>query len=382
MKILYDLRAYQYYEKRGIGRYIYEIFTRIMRANRETIYALVENCIDEPALPEDLAERVCFCNIDNFLADEYPNGFFDVLINGAALQLSNDGGPLEWIYPPKVQQSCKIITCILYDFIPLLFDYCCKDEGSRILFAIQMEATRYVDHIFAISLFTQCSGMRYLYRPAEDFTCLYGGADETLFHSQNSNQPFDAGIRGNHLIYISGDAYHKNNPGLVRAFCQARNNGSLPEDASLYIVCRASDEMIDHLRQETQSGSCRFGKDVIVTNYIPDEEMVTLLSTARASVFPSFYEGLGLPVLESYVAGTPCWASNVSATREFVLAECSFDPFDQDAMVSAIERIYADDAICARSLEFGRKLIQTVNWDAAAEKMLNKLQTLTQSNVR
>ena len=82
------------------------------------------------------------------------------------------------------------------------------------------------------------------------------------------------------------------------------------------------------------------------------------------------------------MAGTPCWASNVSATREFVLAECSFDPFDQDAMVSAIERIYADDAICARSLEFGRKLIQTVNWDAAAEKMLNKLQTLTQSNVR
>ncbi|MEN6634864.1 MAG: glycosyltransferase, partial [Clostridiaceae bacterium] len=167
--------------------------------------------------------------------------------------------------------------------------------------------------------------------------------------------------------------------GFVRAFCRARSNGTLPEDAALYIVCSASDEMIDSLKQETRASGCHFGKDVIVTNFIPDEEMLTLLSTARASVFPSLYEGLGLPILESYVAGTPCWASGVSATREFVPAECSFDPFDQASMVNAIERIYADDAICARSLAFGRKLIQTVNWDTAAEKMLKKLQELTQS---
>ena len=115
---------------------------------------------------------------------------------------------------------------------------------------------------------------------------------------------------------------------------------------------------------------------MIVTNYISDEEMVSLLSTARASIFASFYEGLGLPILESYAAGTPCWASNVSATREFVPAECSFDPFDSASMVAAIERIYSDDAICARSLEFGRRLIQTVNWNTAAEKMRQKLEEL------
>lgn len=382
MRILYDLRAYQYYEKRGIGRYIYEVFTRIMRSGKEDIYALIEENQAEPMLPDDIVERVRYCRVENFLENKFPKGFFDVFVNGAALQLSNNGGPLNWMYPPSVQHSCKLITCILYDFIPVLFSSCCPDEGSRMLYALQMEATRYVDHVFTISQFTLCSGMRYLNRPAEDFTCLYGGADETMFHSQNSDRPFEQGIRGNHLIYISGDALHKNNNGFVRAFCQARKKGSLPEDAALYIVCRASDEMINSIRQETRASGCRFGKDVIVTNYIPDEKMVALLSTARASLFPSFYEGLGLPILESYAAGAPCWASNVSATREFVLAECSFDPFDQASMVDAIERIYADDAICARSLEFGRKLIQTVNWNTAAEKMLNKLQALTQSSAR
>ncbi len=376
MRLLYDLRAYQYYDKRGIGRYIYDLFTRTMQTSEGKIYALIEESLDTPLLPDDLAGRVCFRSVEQFLTDEFPDDYFDCFLNGAALQLSHEGGPLEWMYPPQVLRCCRKISCILYDFIPLLFDHCFPNEDWRMLFALQMEALRYVDHIFAISLFTQCSGIRYLNRPTEDFTCLYGGADETLFHSQNSELPFARGTRGNHLIYISGDAVHKNNAGIVHAFCRARCNGYLPKDASLYLVCRASEQMISELKQETRACGCRFGKDVIVTNYISDEEMVSLLSTARASVFASFYEGLGLPILESYAAGTPCWASNVSATREFVPAECSFDPFDNDSMVAAIERIYADDALCARSLEFGRRLIKTVNWNTAAEKMLQKLEEL------
>ena len=353
-----------------------------MQVSDEKVYALVEEKKVKPVLPDSLADRVCFCTTEDFFTDEFPNDCFDFFVNSAALQLSNGGGPLEWMYPPQVQRCCKKITCILYDFIPLLFDYCFPNEEGRILYALQMEALRYVDHIFAISRFTLCSGMRYLGRPAEDFTCLYGGADETLFHSRNSDLPYDQGVRGNHLIYISGDAEHKNNPGIVRAFCKARCNGSLPEDAALYLVCRASDQMIYDLRRETRASGCHFGKDVIVTNYIPDEKMVALLSTARASIFASFYEGLGLPILESYAAGTPCWASNVSATSEFVPAECSFDPFDDASMVSAIERIYADDALCAKSLEFGRKLIQAVNWDTAAGKMQHKLEELYASSSR
>ena len=376
MRLLYDLRAYQYYDKRGIGRYIYELFSRVIQASEGTIYVLIEEPLDKTELPDDLARRICFRNVEQFLTEEFPDEYFDCFINGAALQLAHGGGPLEWMYPPQVLRCCRKITCILYDFIPVLFDYCFPNEDWRMLFALQMEALRYVDHIFAISLFTQCSGMRYLNRPAKDFTCLYGGADEARFHSQNSDLPFARGVRGSHIIYISGDAEHKNNPGIVRAFCMAHCSGSLPKDAVLYIVCRASEQMISELKQETHACGCRFGKDVIVTNYISDEEMVSLLSTARASIFASFYEGLGLPILESYAAGTPCWASNVSATREFVPAECSFDPFDSASMVAAIERIYSDDAICARSLEFGRRLIQTVNWNTAAEKMRQKLEEL------
>jgi len=377
MRILFDLRAYQKYEKRGIGRYIYEVFSRAMRMQEGDSSALVDDRWTLPALPEDITQRLRFCRTADFEAGMFDDVHFDVLLNGAVFQRSGDVPPLDWMYPPVVLNRCEIVTGIVYDFIPLLFPTSWHNDTDRLAFSLQMEAAKQLSHLFPISLYTQYSGVRYLNLPEENFTCLYGGADEQIFRSVNSDLPYDPSMRQNHLIYISGDAPHKNNTGLVRAFCAARTRKKIPADASLYIVCRASEGMISTISQMTDALGCRYGRDVFVTNYIPDEEMVRLLSTARASIFPSLFEGLGLPILESYTAGTPCFASCYTATREFVLAECSFDPFDMEDMVRTITRIYADPALCCESLVYGRRLIQSVNWDTAADKMMQKLSELT-----
>lgn len=378
MKLLFDLRAYQKYEKRGIGRYIYEVITRAMRRQDGALFALIDERWPAPALPDDISGRLHL-----YLTRDFEEGLpkeerFDALLNGAVFQRAGEVSPLEWMYPPAVLKHCGIVTGIVYDFIPLLFPSSWRSEEDRLAFSLQMEAAKQLEHLFPISLFTLYSGVRYLDLPPENFTCLYGGADETVFHGANSDLPYDPRARGNHIIYISGDAPHKNNAGLVQAFCAARTRGLIPADASLYIVCRASDGMISTLSQMTEDLGCKYRRDVFVTNYIPDAEMVRLLSSARASIFPSFYEGLGLPILESYTAGTPCFASAYSATREFILPGCGFDPFDQEDMVRAITRIYADPALCADSLAFGRRLIASVNWDSATDKLLSKLAELTQ----
>jgi len=377
MKILYDLRAYQKYEKRGIGRYIYEVFSRAMRMQQGDIAALIDEQIALPMLPDDISSRIHLYLTRDFEERLPQETRFDVLLNGAVFQRAGKSSTLEWLYPPAVLNRCGIVTGILYDFIPLLFPASWHSDEERLMFSLQMEAAKQLEHLFPISLFTLCSGVRYLDLAPDRFTCLYGGADEQLFHSQNSELPYDHHARSNHLIYISGDAMHKNNAGLVRAFCAARTRNLIPTDASLYLVCRASEGMISNTEQLTNALGCKYGRDVFVTNYIPDAEMVHLLSTARASIFPSFYEGLGLPILESYTAGTPCFASAYSATREFILPECGFDPFDVEDMVRAITRIYADPALCADSLAYGRRLIASVNWDTAAEKLLQKLSELT-----
>ncbi len=68
------------------------------------------------------------------------------------------------------------------------------------------------------------------------------------------------------------------------------------------------------------------GTDVILTGFVSDQTLGRLFAGCMATVFPSLYEGLGLPVLESYAFGKPALASDSSSLRELVPEPCRFDP--------------------------------------------------------
>lgn len=378
MKILYDYRAFQVYYQRGVGRYVHDMFACAIRKQRQPAYVLLYPDGPFPVFSPEIEGQIIYCHEQDFIDGFYEKDYFDAIVIGSCCWMNVPANEvLDTLYPEPVMQCCRIKTVVLHDFIPLLFPQCIPAEDSKVSYALQMEAIKYLDHIFVNSFFTQYSGMRYLDRPAELFTCLYGGANEAIFTSCNSAAAYDATKRKNHLVYISGAAPQKNNEGFVRAFCKAYGKGILPQDACLYIVCKADEAYIEQVRGWTKSERCMYGRQVIATGFIPDEELVALLASARAGIFPSFYEGLGLPILESYMAGTPCWASSVSATKEFVLPACSFDPFDQEAMMHAAGEIFRNPKLCEESLAFGRALIKTVNWDTGAGKMLETLRALT-----
>ncbi len=377
MKLLFDFRAYQEYKGRGVARYVYQMFESAIKQHSGTNYILIFKDKPAPVFCEEITKRIETCYYEDLKNDRYKNIAFDAFINGTHyLPSLNADEAISVQYPTEVLSCCRNITCIVHDVTPLFFGQYIPEKNQKISFALQTEALRYIDHIFTNSLFTLYSGMRYLDRPKADFTCLYGGADIEKFTTDNSNKPYDSRQRKNHLVYVSGAAPQKNSVGITRAFCKAYRKGTLPKDAKLFIVCRAPREFVDTIKYETEKCKVKYGRQVEATGYIPDEKMIELLKGARASIFPSFYEGLGLPILESYVAGTPCWASNVSATQEVVLPKCSFDPFDEDAMVSAVEKIFFDEKLCIESLEFGRELIKKMSWQNGAKAMLCKLHDL------
>lgn len=375
MKILFDFRSYQAYQYRGVGRYVYDVFTRAIMFREEKSFVLVDDKREFPVFNSQIMDKIIFCFEQEFSGGKYKTGEFDYFVNGTACLLGTDGyNGVETLYPSAVLDCCRHTACILHDFIPLFYQQYIPRKVDKVNFAMQTEMLRKIDHIFTNSMFTLYSGVRYLKRPEKDFTCLYGGADEKKFSTENSNKEYDVSLRKNHLVYISGDAPQKNSEGIVQAFCKAYRKGNIPSDAKLYIVCKASEGFISNIKNITMANKCVYGRQVEATGFIRDDKMIDLLASARSSIYPSFYEGLGLPILESYMAGTPCWASNVSATQEFVLPECSFDPFDEDSMIDAIEEIYTQTEMCVRSLEFGRKLIKEINWENSAKRMLMVLE--------
>lgn len=376
MKLLYDFRAYQEFYPRGVSRYVYELFSRAIKYNEGENAVLVNPKKRMPDFPVDISKKVKIYDVDQFEKGEIKEEF-DFFINGSTTWLGLPTyNSIDVVYPENVLKHCTKKVGILYDFVPLLYPHYLPNVRDQINYFMQCEAAKYLNHVFTISQYVSASGARYLERPLSDFTCLYGGADEEKFCTARSGEPYTAASRTNDLVNVSGICVRKNFEGVTEAFCKAYNSGKIPQNARLVIICSSADFFVEAIRNQTVKNGLKYKKHVIATGFIPDSEMVRLIASARCSIYPSYYEGLGLPILESYTAGTPCIASNVSSTKELVLEKASFDPFDTDDMAKKIIEIYNDETLCQDSLEFGRKLIQQINWEFSAKTMLNKLKEL------
>jgi len=370
LKILYDFRAWQVFYQRGVGRYVGDLFEAAIRQQKGKAWILLYKEMEQPVFPEDICNQVEIV-FQEELDTTWDMMRWDVYAGGTCLMMGKE--PAE-LFPLAAVRRCAVRVSVLYDFIPLFFQEYIPDPQSKRNFAIQTAMTGLLDHIFTNSQTTQALGVKYLGRSWDDFTCLYGGANQEKFASKDGEAPYRAEERNHQLVYVSGAfAPQKNNDGFVKAFCEACRQEEIPSDSKLYIICKADDTFKEHIRKLTEENGCQYPQQVEATGFIPDEDMIAIIRKARASIFPSFCEGLGLPILESYLIGTPCWASGISATQEVVMPECTFDPFDQRDIVRAIVEIYEHPELCEKSLIYGRKLVKKMTWEHAAEKMLNKL---------
>ena len=101
--------------------------------------------------------------------------------------------------------------------------------------------------------------------------------------------------------------------------------------------------------------------------YVPDGDLVPLVSRATALVFPSLHEGFGLPVLEAFAVGIPVLSSNATSLPE-VAGDSAilFDPNQSDEIAEAMKLLINDDVL-AKKLEFGRERAALFTWERTAE---------------
>ncbi len=176
------------------------------------------------------------------------------------------------------------------------------------------------------------------------------------------------GIDGPYLLSLTGIEPRKNLPAILRAFA------SLADDVRPLLVLAGpvspwNPEGWDLLRPALDELPRPVRERVVLTGYVTDSDKVALLSGGEALVYPSLYEGFGLPVIEAMACGTPVLTSNVSALPETAGdAALLVDPRDPEAIAQGIERLLTDRMLRGELREAGLVRARVFDWDESARR--------------
>jgi glycosyltransferase involved in cell wall biosynthesis len=168
-----------------------------------------------------------------------------------------------------------------------------------------------------------------------------------------------------YFLHVGNRAGHKNFEMLVRAFASVPR---LVQD--FRIVCFGGGRLSESERR--LASDLGLESDALVHIHGDDDLLATAYANATAFVYPSLYEGFGLPPLEAMSAGCPVLSSNRSSLPEVIgNAALLFDPQDKEALADALEKIAESDELRDELIERGRARWQLFSWQRCVRETLD-----------
>jgi len=206
---------------------------------------------------------------------------------------------------------------------------------------------------------------------------IHNGADLERFSPRDRNAAKSAvaaelGLPPDFLLYIARLEHPgKNHVRLLEAFASLKRDTGLPHKLVLVGSRWNGTELI-----EAKVKELGLGREVIFPGFVPNETLPALYAAADAFVFPSLFEGFGIPVLEAMACGTPVCASNVSSIPEVVgEAGLLFEPRDPKAIADSMHRLLTDPSLRKDLVQRGLAQAARFTWDDAAAAVLEELET-------
>ncbi len=223
---------------------------------------------------------------------------------------------------------------------------------------------RTAQRVIAISEFTR-QDLLSAYAPPEDrvATVLEGvrlGVRPTAAAVEDARTRY--GLVGPFFVFPATDNRHKNHATLVRALARLG-----PGRGVTLVFTGHRTGLYDAI--ESEARALGVGDHVRHLGLVPHADVFNLLAGADALVFPSRFEGFGLPILEAMYCGTPVLAADAASIPEVAGgAALLLSPTDEGAWADAMQRVLEEPALCARLREAGALNLQRFSWDRCADE--------------
>lgn len=224
------------------------------------------------------------------------------------------------------------------------------------------------DKIITISEFSKKQIVKYTQVKENKIivTLLSGSSDLPPSENKATNEILKKyNIFNEFIIAFSSPSPHKNIERLLEAVSEI-----LKYNSNLKLVLVGHQHKSESLNKVIQKNN--LNDDVIFTGFVPDEDIQPLMSNAKLFVFPSLYEGFGIPLLDAQVCQIPVVSSNAGSLPEVGgNAVLYFDPENTTEMTEVISRVLEKDSIKAEIIKKGIENREKFSWKKTAEQTLD-----------
>jgi len=264
------------------------------------------------------------------------------------------------------------VIVTIYDLIPLVLQsvYLEYDIRFKENYFKTIEYLKKASGWFAISNYTAQEAVAILKLNESNVVVGYPGPN-SIFKKINIEENIKSafknrfGIKKDFLLHVGIVEQRKNVFKLLEAFSQL--SYELRKNYQLVFAGGNPAHIVNQII--AAAGELGISRDeIIFTGYISDEELLYLYNICKLSVFPSWYEGFGLPVVEAMACGTPIICANATSLPEVIENEdAMFNPFDVNDISNKITKALTDDNFRTELISRGLKQSEKFSWDESAK---------------
>jgi len=255
-----------------------------------------------------------------------------------------------------------------------------KYDRARVLYITRVLPflIRRLTHVLTVSESSKRDIVEYAGVPEDRVTVTPLAADPAVYFPRDRQEAVELlsprhAIRPPFLLYTSRIEHPgKNHARLIRAFAGLKRRHKIPHQL---VLAGTDRERAEEVHREAAESGCE--DDILFTGFVASEDLPLFYQAADIFVFPSLYEGFGLPILEAMACGTPVACSNVSSMPEVAGdAGVLFDPADEASIASALWSIITSPELHARLAGCGLARSRLFSWSRTAAQTLDAIRSL------
>lgn len=364
MKVCIDGRGLNWYKGTGIGTYTYNLLINILNLNEEDFYYIFWSGGEyDSFLKEKTKVLMASKKHQRFFESYYIPSF----INKEHLDIYHI--PQNGIGLEESIECKKVVT--IHDLIPYILPETVGKGYLKKFLSSMPKIMENTQGILTVSNYSKKDILRFFPEIDEDDIFVTPLAANENYKPLNKDickkyVKEKYGVNSPYFLYLGGFSSRKNVKGLILAFDKALT--SFPEERSLLIIGSLREEG-EKLKQLVEEKSLQ--KHVIFGGFSPDEDLPILYNACEAFVYPSLYEGFGLPPLEAMSCGTPVITSNITSIPEVVGdTGLLIDPLNvlniSDALVKIAENSNLREELSSKGFERSKNY----SWNNTAKETL------------